>query len=68
MICRDGVRTSLLSDQHGTSLDDAQKRLLLSYRRNGWLDDEATKMEFKIEYDPARTKKFDDNDLWKPYL
>lgn len=55
-------------DQHGTSLDDASQRVLAVTRRNGWLGDEATKIEIEVEFDEKRTKHFDDHDLWGPYM
>ncbi|QDH93978.1 hypothetical protein SEA_EVY_117 [Streptomyces phage Evy] len=55
-------------DKNGTSIDDVTQRVLAVTRRNGWLDDGATKLELEIEFDEKRTKHFDDNDLWGPYI
>ncbi|ASR77588.1 hypothetical protein SEA_PARADIDDLES_115 [Streptomyces phage Paradiddles] len=65
---RGNYRSAYHGDQHGTSLADAKRRVELSFQRNGWLDDEVTKFSIELEFDEKRTKHFDDNDLWGPYI
>lgn len=52
----------------GTSVEDVTQRALAVTRRNGWLDDNVTKLEIEIELDEVRTKHFDNNGLWDPYI
>jgi hypothetical protein len=65
---RGKIGSSYGGGQHGTSLADAKKRVELAFSRNGWLDDEVTKVSIELEYDDKRTELFNEKDLWGPYM
>lgn len=67
-IVEDGRLYESWGHQHGNSEKEAKEKYIRSLKKAGWLGDGLTEFKLSFTLDSKRTKYFDDNNLWGPYL
>lgn len=67
-IVEDGGVMNSSSHQCGTSEKEVKEKYVKSLKKSGWLGSGLTEFKLDVKLDSRKTKYFDDNDLWGPYL